>query len=320
MIAKSDFIILLLSSSVLAFGLYNHFALQGQANPQNGTSLLSSTIDNISRGGEKFVDGAAQAWQVALSKITGSESGEPYTINQSRADKPVTAAMVQSPTIEPPPTLPSVPELAQSQATDSSTATTTEIRQTPEPARASTAAAIESVDQLIAQVPDQGAETTLRAAENATRYAVVTRIPGNATVLVISPGGNSSSDADRQQSKPEIAQANTQSGSNPGDEALRNRATSQSAVGMVATERISSSAVSTSAQPASAAQPEIAEEPVVQEATEAPIRIYQVQSGETLTRIAEILGTTVARLKEMNQLSDDRILAGQDLVYETSSF
>lgn len=52
------------------------------------------------------------------------------------------------------------------------------------------------------------------------------------------------------------------------------------------------------------------------EPAKARVSIHEVQSGENLTSIAAKLGTSVERLKQINRLSGDRILAGQNLIYE----
>lgn len=269
-------------------------------------------MESVNQGGGKLVDGATRAWQVVLSKITGSSSAESSAIDNLPANKPVTTTMV-SPNNEPPLIQKAIPAPGdvQSRVTDSIPAGTASTM------TAATPVAIETEDQPV-----------IRATQ-APRNGAVIRIPGNATVLVISPNGNSHSDADtryadKHNSKPDIVQANNQAGNgqnqnNSEINSENNSVIASSAANTTAPENlVVASGMITSdlaAENASQTMPE----PTVQALrTAPPIRIYQVQSGETLTRIAATLGTTVARLKEMNQLADDRILAGQDLVYETA--
>ncbi len=309
MIAKSDIIILFISSSALTLGLFNHYELQGPANPENRTSLVASTIGNIQKGGEAFADNAAQAWQFALAKITGDSSDQSSDADVALADKPELPATIAPRKIQPFPTQKSQPQAsaqvpALSQASDSIPASTLPVTLTGEP------------DGFV-------------KAFDASPYPAVTRIPGNATVLVISPSGNSRSDA-RSENKAQInhrnvAQTNTDINNNHGNQSkFAINPANKSVTATTAVENDDSTTVLSQEETANlveiAAERQATESRAEQLQTQQLIKIHQVQRGETLTKIAETLGTTVARLKEMNQLPDDRILAGQDLIYETSVF
>src|SRR5262249_17726074 len=43
------------------------------------------------------------------------------------------------------------------------------------------------------------------------------------------------------------------------------------------------------------------------------LKVHKVRSGETLKKIAEMHGTTVDKLKRINDLQQDRIVVGQEL-------
>ena len=64
----------------------------------------------------------------------------------------------------------------------------------------------------------------------------------------------------------------------------------------------------TSSQPDNA-QPQ----PQAAVATAATASDYQIQSGDTLSKIAKMFGTTVSSLQQLNSLSSDRIYAGNTL-------
>ena len=316
MIAKSDIIILFISSSVLTLGLYNHYELQGPANPGNRTSLVASTIDNIQKSGEAFADNAAQAWQFTLTKINGDSSNQSSDNDVSPVDKAILPTASAPQKIQPSLTQTSQPEAssqvpALSQASASIPVNTLPVTQTGE-ADGFVKAAIGASEQQSVEPAEQTAATT-SGTTLAGHYSAVTRIPGNATVLVISPSGSSRSDATGPTSPVNKSVTATTAAENSGSSTVLSQEETGSSVEIAAERKATESEQSTESRQVTEPR---AEQPRIQQL----IKIHQVQSGETLTGIAEALGTTVERLKEMNQLSDDRILAGQDLVYETSVF
>ena len=132
----------------------------------------------------------------------------------------------------------------------------------------------------------------------------LSRVPGKTTVLVLSPHGNKVSDDSNSSVNPQNL-STSPAVLNSGQSNHDTVALLSDSDGSNGEQYIEPTNNGASLQTTTEPEPE-----------KARVSIHEVQNGENLTIIAAKLGTTVERLKQINRLPDDRILAGQNLIYE----